>query len=286
MIVVWWIACFLWSGGWLFLKVGLQDLPPISFAALRLALAALVLVPIVLAQREWRTVPRRDVITIATSGVLLLGVNYILVFWGAQFVPSALTALLQTMSPVFGFMFGVALGAERFTVVRALAIVLGLIGVAIVSGGQGAHGEIAVLGSLAIVLGSACVASAYAIVKGRGAHMSPALLVTGQTVAALVPLTVIALAIEDNPATIRWTTQAVIALVYLGIMCSVVAFWLNYWLLKRLTATTVLATGLVQPFIAAILGAIWLGERLGAQTLAGGACILLGATIILRRDAA
>jgi drug/metabolite transporter (DMT)-like permease len=57
---------------------------------------------------------------------------------------------------------------------------------------------------------------------------------------------------------------------------------LNYWLLCRVDATTVLSAMLVQPFIAALLGTVFLGERLGPQAIAGGACILLGALLILR----
>jgi drug/metabolite transporter (DMT)-like permease len=59
---------------------------------------------------------------------------------------------------------------------------------------------------------------------------------------------------------------------------------LNYWLLKRVTATTVLAMGLVQPLIAAALGALILGERFGIDAAIGGAAVLVSAAIILRRE--
>src|SRR5687768_14018710 len=121
-VFIWWVTCFLWSGGWLFIKLGLRDLPPLTFAALRLVLAAIILVPIVVARHEWKRLPAHDLATIAASGLLLLGVNYALVFWGAQFVPSGLTALLQATTPVLGFALGILLGAERFTWVRAGAI--------------------------------------------------------------------------------------------------------------------------------------------------------------------
>ncbi len=77
---------------------------------------------------------------------------------------------------------------------------------------------------------------------------------------------------------------AIAALLYLGIASSVVAFWLNYWLLKCVTATTVLSMALVQPLIAALLGAMVLGERFGIAAAAGGACILISAAVILRKD--
>src|SRR5918996_2283827 len=95
VITVWWVACLLWSAGWLFLKVGLRDLPPLTFAWLRLALALAVLTAIVTMRGEWRALRRADLPAIAISGLLLLGVNYALTFWGAQFVASALAAVLQ-----------------------------------------------------------------------------------------------------------------------------------------------------------------------------------------------
>ena len=125
VVVVWWVACLLWSAGWLFLKVGLCDLPPLTFAAARLAIAFVVLAAIVAVRNEWRELRGADVPAIVIGGVLLLGVNYALTFWGAQFLPSAITSVLQATSPVFGFVIGTATGAERFSVARALALPIG-----------------------------------------------------------------------------------------------------------------------------------------------------------------
>ena len=283
IVAVWWSACLLWSCGWLFLKIGLNDLPPLTFAALRLALAFAVLAVIVTARGEWHALRRTDLRVIAVSGLLLLGVNYALTFWGAQYLPSALTSVLQATSPVFGFAIGVASGAERFSVARGLALPLGVGGVALVSRGQFAADTLAGWGSAAVVGGAACAAVAYAIVKRRATHLPPTLMVATQTLCALVPLLLAAVALDGNPLNHRWTPEALVALLYLGIASSVVAFWLNYWLLKFVNATTVLSMSLVQPLIAALLGAIVLGERFGAGAAAGGACILISAAVILKR---
>jgi drug/metabolite transporter (DMT)-like permease len=286
VIGVWWAACLLWSAGWLFLKVGLADLPPLSFAWLRLALAFAVLAVIVTVRDEWRALRRADLPAIATSGVLLLAINYALTFWGAQFLPSALTSVLQATSPVFGFLIGTATGAERWSLARAVALPIGIGGVALVSRGQFDVARLAGLGSAAVLGGALCAAVAYAIVKRLSVHVPPTVMVATQTLCALILLAPLALVIEGNPLALRWTPAAVTALVYLAIASSVVAFWLNYWLLKRVSATTVLSMALVQPLIAAILGALILGERFGRLAVIGGACILLCAAIILRRDAA
>ena len=283
VVLVWWLACLLWSAGWLFIKVGLRDLPPLTFAATRLALAFAVLAVIVTLRHEWRSLRRADVPAIAGSGVLLLGVNYALTFWGAQYLPSAITSVLQATSPVCGFVIGTAIGAERFSIARAVALPIGVGGVALISRGQ-FEGDLSSLGSAAVLGGAACAAIAYAIVKQRAVHLPPAAMVAAQTLCALVPLAVAAWTLEGPPFDVRWSRSAVLALLYLSIASSVVAFWLNYWLLKRVTATTVLAMGLVQPLIAAALGALILGERFRTGAAMGGAAVLLSAAIILRRD--
>ena len=284
VVLVWWVACLLWSAGWLFLKVGLGDLPPLTFAATRLAIAFVVLAAIVTWRNEWRALKGADIPAIVISGVLLLGVNYALTFWGAQFLPSAITSVLQATSPVFGFVIGTATGAERFSIARAVALPIGVAGVALIAQGQSEGGSVSALGSVAVLGGAACAAAAYAIVKRRAVHLPPAVMVATQTLCAVVPLSLAALALEGSPLDATWSARAIGALLYLSIASSVIAFWLNYWLLKRVTATTVLAMGLVQPLIAAALGAVILGERFGASAALGGACILISASVILRRD--
>ena len=61
--------------------------------------------------------------------------------------------------------------------------------------------------------------------------------------------------------------------------------WLNYWLLRRMDATTVLSMGFVEPFIAVLLGAVFLDERIGLRTLAGGLAVTVSVWLVLRRDA-
>jgi drug/metabolite transporter (DMT)-like permease len=65
----------------------------------------------------------------------------------------------------------------------------------------------------------------------------------------------------------------------------VLALWLTYWLLKHMTATEVLAMSLVEPLLAAVLGALVLGERIAPLAMAGGFCILISIWIVMRRPA-
>jgi drug/metabolite transporter (DMT)-like permease len=121
VLVVWWLACLLWSGTFLFVRIGLADIPPLTFAWLRLAIALVVLAPMTLHRGDWRSLSRRDLTNIAATGLLLLGVNYGLVFWGAQFIPSGLVAILQATTPVLALALGWCLGSERVNAVKVLA---------------------------------------------------------------------------------------------------------------------------------------------------------------------
>src|SRR3712207_6442642 len=116
VLLVWWVTCLIWSTVWLFIKLGLRDLPPISFAGIRLVVAVLVLLPLMLAQGTPLPRGRRDWTLVAVTGLILLTLNYALVFWGAQHISSGLTAVLQATSPAFGLAFvGYYLPGERVT---------------------------------------------------------------------------------------------------------------------------------------------------------------------------
>jgi len=88
---------------------------------------------------------------------------------------------------------------------------------------------------------------------------------------------------EGNPFRLHWTAMAVIALLYLAIVGSVIAFLLYYWLILHMDVTKSMLIALVTPVVAVLLGMIVLDEQIGWRTLAGGAMIMLGITLIVVR---
>jgi drug/metabolite transporter (DMT)-like permease len=221
------------------------------------------------------------------TGVLLLGLNYAFLYWGAQHVTSGVSAVLQAATPVFGLVFArAALDDERVSAWRVAGLALGVIGVAVIFADQlTVSGRAAFWGSLAVTASALCVALGYVVVKKYGTHLRPIELTTGQMLVGLVPLLFIALTREGNPFAASWTPRAIAALLYLALAGSVAAFWLNYWLLSRIGATKLLAMSLVEPLIAVVLGAVVLDEALPAGTLIGGTCILVSTWMVLRAPA-
>ncbi len=285
ILLVWLAVCLVWSTVWLFIKLGLQDLPPLSFAGIRLAIAVAVLLPVIIVQRRAWPCDARDLVLIAVTGFLLLSLNYGLLYWGAQYISSGLTAVLQATTPAFGLaLANYYLPQERATLWKLCAIALGVAGVAVIFSDQlQVAGWWALLGCAAVVTGALCVALAYVLVKAYGSHLQPTTLVAGQMLCGLVPLVTFGLVREGSPFEFRWTPLAVVSLLYLALAGSVAAFWLNYWLLKRMEATHVMLMAIVEPLLAVLLGAIVLGEALTARTLLGGACILLSIGLVLTR---
>ena len=94
-IIVWFVLCLIWGSTWLFIKLGLQDLPPFTFAGIRFVIASAMLLSLIAVRRAPLPRERRDWGLIAATGVLSFTVNYGLLFWGEQHVSSGLAALLQ-----------------------------------------------------------------------------------------------------------------------------------------------------------------------------------------------
>jgi drug/metabolite transporter (DMT)-like permease len=275
-LFTWWVTCLIWSSVWLFIKIGLRDLPPITFAAVRLLVALAIILPVLAARRV--PLPRhlRDWYVLAVAGILLLGVNYGLLFWGAQFIPSGLTAVLQATTPGFGLVFGhYLLDDEPFTLKALGAIAIGITGVTVISWDR-LHlaGREALLGCAAVTAGSAFVAFAYVFVKRHRRSLQPAVLSAGQMLCAAGPMLLAAVLKEGNPLHVHWTVAAAGSLLYLAVAGSIGGTWLNYWLLERMSATALLSMGLVEPLIAVLLGALVLGERLTRSAAVGGLLVL------------
>jgi drug/metabolite transporter (DMT)-like permease len=274
--LVWVVTCLIWSTVWLFIKIGVSDVPPVSFAAMRLVIAILVMVPVTLASRAPLPKAPRDWRLIAGTGVILLGLNYALLNWGLQFVSSGLTAVLQAMTPAFALVFShYLLHDEPMTLRKVAGLGMGIAGIGIIFWDQLTFGDArAFAGAVSVTMGAVCVAFAYVMIRRGGRHLRPAVITSGQMVAAFVPLLIYAWLVEGNPLAIQWTRPALGSVVYLALAGSVLAAWLNYWLLSRVGAVNLLIMGLVEPVIAILLGAWILGESMTVRALFGGIVIL------------
>src|SRR6266403_4967473 len=129
------VLCVVWSSTWLAIKVGLRDLPPISFVAIRFVIAVAVLVAVSIGRVRLLPVRRADYPVLAFTGLLMFGLNYPLLFWGEKYVSSGLAAVLQASIPIFGMIFAhFMLPEEPIRWQRMLGAIVALGGVALICG--------------------------------------------------------------------------------------------------------------------------------------------------------
>jgi drug/metabolite transporter (DMT)-like permease len=270
--------CAIWGSTWLAIKVGLRDLPPISFAGIRFAIAAVILYAIVLARGLRLPWAARDWRLLLWTGVLSITVNYALVFWAELHISSGLAAVLNATIPLFGLPLAHrALAAEPMTGSKVWGVVLGVLGLAIVFGSElGGNGPLAAWASAGVLVASLAGAQAGVLIKSKGTHIDPAVLAGVQMAFGSVPLLVGGAALEGNPLLFHWTPVAFASLAYLTVVGSVIAFLAYYWLIRNIEVTRVLLIPLITPLVAVGLGVVFLGEHVGWGTAVGGAAILGG----------
>src|SRR5881628_2831900 len=99
--VAWLTLCVVWSSTWLVIKIGLRDLPPISFVSIRFVIALAVLVMVSVGRAALLPKRASDYVVLAYTGILMFGFNYALLFWGEKYVSSGLAAVLQASIPIF-----------------------------------------------------------------------------------------------------------------------------------------------------------------------------------------
>ena len=284
--LIWLVLCCIWGSTWLFIKLGLADLPPLTFAGIRFVIACAILFPLMRLRNIRLPRARNDWILLAVSGILSFGFNYGLVFWGEQYISSGLAALLQATLPAFGLVFAhMYLPGERLSWTKIGGVVLGVCGVGVVFSNQlQVSGTRALAGCVALILSAMFAAYSNVLVKKFGKHLDPAVLAAGQMFFGLLLLLGVGIPLEGNPLRFHWSVMAWIALVYLAVVGSVIAFLLYYWLVQHMDVTKSMLIALVTPVVAVLLGMIVLDEQISWRTLAGGAMIMAGiAFIVVRR---
>jgi drug/metabolite transporter (DMT)-like permease len=283
--LAWLTLCIVWSSTWLVIKIGLRDLPPISFVAIRFLIAIGVLLAVSIGRS--RLLPRRrsDYTVLAITGILMFAVNYTLLFWAELHVSSGLAAVLQATIPIFGMMSAHwMLPDEPLRLQKLAGAMIALGGVAVICGRLlGFNGPLALWGGVAVVVGAASAAFANVLVKARSMQLAPAMLAAWQMIFGIAPLLVLGLAIDGNPARFHWTTTAVFCLLYLAVIGSALTFLLLYWLLPRLTVAQLQSISLITPPGAVMLGWLLGGETFPISSLLGAALVLAGVWMIFRR---
>ncbi len=283
--MAWLTLCLVWSSTWLAIKVGLRDLPPISFVTLRFSIAIVVLVAVSLGRVPLLPRRRADYFVLALTGVLMFAINYAVLFWAELHVSSGLAAVLQATIPIFGIVFAHWMLPDepmRWQKIGGALIALG--GVAVICARLlDFNGPLAFWGGVGIVVGAASAAYSNVLLKARAIQLAPAMLAAWQMIFGTAPLLVVGFAVDGNPLRFHWTTMSIFCLLYLAVIGSALTFLLLYWLLPRMSVTNLQTISLITPPGAVMLG-WWIGgETFPLWSLLGAGFVLIGVWMIFRK---
>jgi len=282
IVLVYLAIASLWGSTWSAIRIGLADLPPLTFAGTRMALAAAILAPIALRGGALRVIAGEAGPRIALVGAFQIALPYGLMFVAQQWVPSSLAAILFASFPVWIALLARALlPGERLTPAKLVSAAIGVLGIVVVQlpqlGALQASGGLA-LGSALIVLASIVVALANVLVRRHLVAVSPLAMTAGQTAIGAAALLAAAFLLERGRP-VAFTPTAVGALLYLAVFGTALTYIGLYWLVPRVPIAAIGAIPLLDT-----TGALWLAEPITWHLAAGGAMVL-AATGLASRDA-
>jgi drug/metabolite transporter (DMT)-like permease len=281
----WLTLCVVWSSTWLAIKLGLRDLPPISYAGIRFVIAIVVLFSVSAGRVRLLPRTRADLVLLAFTGVLMFGLNYGLLFWGELHVSSGLAAVLQATIPIFGMVFAHwMIPAEPMRLQKLAGALLALGGVALICARLLTFsGALAFWAGLGIILGGASAAFSNVLLKARSLQFAPAMIAAWQMIFGTIPLLVTGFIVEGSPTRFHWSALSIFCLLYLAVIGSALTFLLLYWLMPRMTVTNLQTISLITPPGAVMLGWFLGGEKFPIWSLVGAAFVLAGVWMIFRR---
>jgi drug/metabolite transporter (DMT)-like permease len=269
----------LWGPAFLFINVAVREIPPLTLAAARVTLAALILLLILKLQGRSLLGTGTSWKRFALTGLTYNALPFFLLSWGQQYIDSALAAILVGATPLFTMLLShLARVDEESDRRNPLGILIGFGGVLLLFAPGLAGGVRLTIWGMAAALGAAAsyaVAFVYTRQKLRGLppHVGP----TAQLVMASLYLVPLSLIIDKPYALPLPSPAAVIALLLLTLLSTVLAYIIYYQLMERISATNLSLVTYLNPIVATVLGVILLHESLGWTSYLGCALILLGA---------
>ncbi|MEO7296750.1 MAG: EamA family transporter [Candidatus Limnocylindria bacterium] len=279
----------IWGSSFAWIKIAVDEIPPASLVAWRMGLGAVgmlvllafIRVPMPRGTREW--------LPLVVLGAVNAAVPIFLISWGEQFVDSGTAAVLNSLTPIFSLILaGLVLRVEPVTALRVGGLVLGFLGAALLASREfdlraDASG---LFGAGAVVLAalSYAVGASYARHRIRSTHRY--VVAGGTLVFATIDMVVLAF-ITDGGVILPRQPDTILAVAWLGLLGSFVAYVCFFFLIEHLGATVASMVTYVFPVVGVTLGVLLLNERMDGRLILGTALVLAGIIVVtVRYDAA
>jgi drug/metabolite transporter (DMT)-like permease len=273
----------LWGTTFLAIRIAVEEIPPLFAAGARFFIAGVVLYGFMRAKGEakptliqWRS--------LTIMALLMFVAEYGPLFWAEKYVPSGVVSVLAATLPIITLILEMLiLRQQRMRPMLAVAVLIGFSGVAVLLMPGGTQ-HIALIPCLAILAGAttwslgAVLTRSMELPRSRPTTAGAAMMVGGAMLLAL------SAGFGEMHPFPHVSTRAVLAMLYLIIFGSLLAFTAFVWLLGHMPATRVSSHAYVNPIVAVALGYFAAGEIITWRIIGGSLLVLVSVFLILRRD--
>ena len=264
----------IWSSSFLWIKIAVQEVGPITLVAFRVLFGLLFSITVILVRRVRLPRTFKEWIPFLILGISNVAIPFFLISWGEQAINSGIAAILDATVPLFVIVIAhLALPDDKMTVPKVAGLLTGFIGVIVLMSKDIGSSIGPLLGQIAVVVASMFYAGSSVYARKSTAQASGLVRGAGPLVSSTAIMWLAAVTIE-RPIQIPHQPLTWIALAWLGVLGSGFAFILNYYLIHEIGPTRTTMVTYIFPLGGVILGTLFLHEQLNWPVLVGGALIV------------
>ena len=272
----------IWSSSFLWIKIAVQEVDPFTLVSWRLLFGTLGMVAVIIWKRPSFPPQRSIWLALAVLGIINTALPFVLISWGEKSIDSAVAAVLNSTVPLFTLVIAhLFLHDEPITARKAVGLLMGFAGVLVLMARDLEIGSLraGVLGQAAVLLAAVSYASASVFARRTMREVSP--LVQAFVPMAFADAVVWSMATQvGEPGRLPALPITWVALLWLGLLGSCVAYLLYYHLLHSVGATRAVMVTYVFPVVGVALGVLFLNELTDWHLLAGAALVIASIAVV------
>jgi len=271
----------LWGPSFLFIKIAVAEIPPVSLAALRIGIAALLLVVFLYAKGGRLTKSFKFWFNVTIAGFFAHALPFILINWGEMHIDSGLASILNGLTPLFTIILAnFMVEDDKMTTQKLLGVLVGFVGLfVLVSPSLSLNIKATTLGIFAVSIGAACYGFAMVYSRKHLKNSPPLHAPTAQLLVCTVYLVPLSLFVDGPYVLAEVSSNALLSVMILASLGTALAFVVYYKIIETANASYLSLVTYLMPIYGVILGILFLNETFTWQSLMGAALIISGVMI-------
>ena len=269
----------IWSSSFMWIKIAVDEIGPMTLVAFRVLFGLLFGVAVIFIQRTQMPRSLKEWSPLWILGITNVAIPFFLISWGEQSIDSAVAAILDATVPLFTILIAhYLLHDDKMTVPKVLGLLIGFAGVVILMSKDIGESLGSVLGQLAVVLACAFYAGS-SVYARKTTENTPGILRSAGPLVSATAVMWLATFLVESPVEIPQAGITWIALLFLGILGSGVAFVMVYYLIHEIGPTRTSMVTYLFPLGGVLLGVVFLNEELSWQVFVGGVLVILSLAV-------